>query len=97
MNKLELARVEINRVDKEIAKLFQERMRAVEDVIAYKLENKLNIFDEARENEVIQRNSELLEEEKYKKYYIKFLKSMMDISKEYQREIFEKNDNQNLK
>lgn len=97
MNKLELARVEINRVDKEIAKLFQERMRAVEDVIAYKLENKLNIFDEARENEVIQRNSELLEEEKYKKYYIKFLKSMMDISKEYQREILEKNDNQNLK
>ena len=37
MNKLENARKEINRIDKEITKLFEERMKQVEDVIIYKI------------------------------------------------------------
>ena len=39
MDKLSQARMKINDIDARIAPLFEERMRAVEEVIAYKLEN----------------------------------------------------------
>lgn len=87
MNKLEIARENINRIDREIAKLFEERMREVEEVIAYKLENNLEILDSGREKEVIDRNSKLLKNENLKKYYIDFLENMMRISKDYQKDI----------
>lgn len=87
MNKLEIARENINRIDREIAKLFEERMREVEEVIAYKLENNLEILDSGREKEVIDRNSKFLKNENLKKYYIDFLENMMRISKDYQKDI----------
>ncbi|MBM6821664.1 chorismate mutase [Fusobacterium mortiferum] len=87
MNKLEKARENINRIDREIAKLFEERMREVEDVISYKVENNLEILDSGREKEVIERNSKLLKNEKLKEYYVDFLENMMRISKEYQKDI----------
>ncbi|WP_294703898.1 chorismate mutase [uncultured Fusobacterium sp.] len=91
MNKLERARIEINRIDKEIAKLFQERMKAVEDVIEYKIENNMEILDSGREKEVIEKNIALLENKKYEKYYMDFLTNVMRISKEYQKDILNKN------
>lgn len=90
MNRLELARIEINRVDKEIAKLFEERMKAVEEVINFKIENNLDILDSSRENEVIERNKKLIEEKKYEKYYVDLITNMMRISKNYQKEIADK-------
>ncbi|MBM6690025.1 chorismate mutase [Fusobacterium mortiferum] len=87
MNKLEKARENINRIDREIAKLFEERMREVEDVISYKVENNLEILDSGREKEVIEKNSKLLKNEKLKEYYVDFLENMMRISKEYQKDI----------
>lgn len=87
MNKLEKARENINRIDREIAKLFEERMREVEDVISYKVENNLEILDSGREKEVIERNSKLLKNEELKEYYVDFLENMMRISKEYQKDI----------
>lgn len=87
MNKLEKARENINRIDREIAKLFEERMREVEDVISYKVENNLEILDSGREKEVIERNSKLLKNEKLKEYYVDFLENMMRISKDYQKDI----------
>lgn len=90
MNKLERARAEINRVDREIAKLFQERMKAVEDVIDYKIENGMEILDSGREKEVIEKNRALISEKKYEKYYVDFIVNMMKISKEYQKEILDK-------
>lgn len=90
MNRLELARIDINRVDKEIAKLFEERMKAVEEVINFKIENNLDILDSSRENEVIERNKKLIEEKKYEKYYVDLITNMMRISKNYQKEIVDK-------
>lgn len=96
MNKIEKARTTINKIDKEIALLFQERMKAVEEVISYKIENNLPIFDEKREKEVIQKNSSLIQEEKYKKYYIEFIQMMMDISKNYQKDILQGQKNEEI-
>ena len=89
MNKLDDARKKINLIDEEIAKLFEERMNASKAVAEYKLEHGLPIFDGNRENEVIKRNSALIEDETIKEYYISFLKETMNISKKYQSRIIE--------
>ena len=90
MKNLSETRNNINTIDKKIATLFEERMLLVEEVINYKIENNIEILDNGREKEVISKNLENIKNEKYQKYYIEFITSMMDISKKYQREILEK-------
>ena len=87
MNQLQQARIKINEADEVISKQFENRMKAVEDVIQYKIENKLQIYEGNRENEVIQRNLEKIQDEKLKPYYKDLLIQMMRISKEYQNAI----------
>ena len=88
-NSLEKARKEINEIDKEIAKLFVRRMRAAEDVAEYKKERGLAILDEAREEEVVKRNSVFVEDEILREYYVNFLRSTMAISRSYQSRLME--------
>lgn len=90
MKTLEEARVIIDEVDEQIAKLFEKRMEAVESVIAYKLQHDLPIFDEKREQEVIRKNVARIENEAYKPYFKEFLQQTMDISKKYQKMIIDK-------
>ncbi len=87
MNKLEQARAVINEIDKEMAALFEKRMKAVEDVIIYKIENNIPVFDGSRERQVIEKNSAYITEEKYIESYKKFIQMMMDISKDHQNKI----------
>jgi chorismate mutase/prephenate dehydratase len=89
MNLLEEARIEINAVDAEMAKLFERRMRAAEKVAAYKKEMGLPILDPAREAKVIERGASMIEDEVLRGYYIQFLKSNMAISRAYQGRILE--------
>ena len=83
-NKLEEARKIINEVDSKMAELFIERMKAAEMVYEHKKEFGLPILDAKRENEVIEKNSSLIDNEVLKGYYIDFLKNMMLISRAYQ-------------
>ena len=91
MNKLEKARLAINEADAQIAQLFEKRMHAVEDVVAYKMENGLPVFDGAREKEVIEKNLAKISDEKLKPYYEDMLIQLMRISKDYQKTIMENN------
>lgn len=86
MNKLEEARIKINEADSQMAKIFEQRFWAVKDVLAYKKENNLAIFDEKREKEVIARNTGLVSEE-LQPYYQEYLQMLMDISKKYQNDL----------
>ncbi len=83
-NRLDEARAIINSVDKQMADLFIERMKAVEIVYEHKREHGLPILDQNRENEVIERNSASIEDELMKEYYIDYLKNLMSISRSYQ-------------
>ena len=56
MNLLDESRKKINEIDKEMARLFEERMKAVMDVLKYKKQHNLPVFDEKREIELIKRN-----------------------------------------
>ena len=80
-------RKQINAVDKEIAKLFEERMKLSKQVAYYKIENALPIEDKVREKELILKNSEYIQDDEIKEYYINFLQDLMDISKKYQARI----------
>ncbi len=84
MSLLEDAREKINRADKEMARLFLERMRAVETVFEHKKKYGLPIFDKDREQEVIAKNSDYIEDEVICSYYVDFIKNVMELSKNYQ-------------
>ena len=83
-NMLEEARKTINEVDSKMAELFVERMRAVEKVYAHKKKFGMPIFDQAREEAVIEKNAALVEDETLKGYYIDYIKNVMSISRAYQ-------------
>lgn len=85
MDSLETARKQINGIDREMAALFEQRMRAVEDVIAYKQAMGLPVLDSSREREVLERNGALIENPVYREYYEDFLRDTMELSKQYQR------------
>ena len=89
MTKLEKARQTINKVDKKMAELFEERMEAVRLVAEYKKEQGLQVEDSSREAEIISKNSEFIRNNELKSYYINFLQSNMDISKNFQHKLLE--------
>ena len=74
----------INRIDAEMARLFEERMRAVRAVAEYKAENCLPVLDRTREDEVISRNLSLIEDEELRPYYRRHLQATMANSRAYQ-------------
>ena len=87
MKDIEYWRREIDRVDLEMVRLFQERMNIVEGIARFKQANHMKIVDEGREKEVISKNLLRIEDEKLKKYYRQFLINVMEVSKEYQKDI----------
>ena len=84
MTELEQARLTINEVDRRMAELFCQRMQAVESVARYKAAHQLPIFDAAREEALLKKNSSYIQDLRYLPYYEKFLRSAISVSKEYQ-------------
>lgn len=84
MDGLTEARQTIERVDRELAALFAERMKAAEQVAAYKKENGLPIEDREREALLFSKEEEYVPEP-YRPYYRKLLETLIGESKAYQR------------
>ena len=89
MDSLNQARMTIDSVDREMAKLFAERMQAAAVIAAYKEEHGLPVEDIAREDELIARNSGLVPPA-YRPYYTNFLKQLINESKKYQNLLLSK-------
>lgn len=81
------AREEINRIDREMADLFCRRLRAVQDVAAYKKSRGLPVLDPAREREVIERCTSYIEDEVMQQYYVCQLRTTMALSRRYQHRL----------
>lgn len=84
-DKLAQCREEIDRIDRELMKLFEERMNVVLDVARYKKENNMEIFHKDRENQVIEKNLSRVKNKELLPYAEEMLHALMDISKEYQQ------------
>ena len=87
MSMLDEARKQINEIDAQMAELFEQRMHAVEDVIAYKQEHQMPVLDSGREKAVIERNQELIQDERYKESYRQFITHVMEVSRAYQKKV----------
>ena len=68
MSEIQTAREAINKVDKEMARLFELRMDAAGTIAKYKKENGIPIDDLEREKEIINRNANYIENEEYRSY-----------------------------
>ncbi len=84
MDDLETSRKKINQIDQQIAALFEQRMDAAKNVALYKKQYGLQIFDSSREQEILKKEVELINNPDYKPYYLEFIQDLMDVSKKYQ-------------
>ena len=89
MSLIEKARIKINEIDAKMIELFKERIQAVMQVLEYKKEDNLAVFDEKREIELIAKNIKLLNDSELEKYYLKFFQGVLESSKDYQRDHYE--------
>lgn len=89
MQNLENARLLINKIDKEMAQLFEQRMDAVKIVADYKKENGIPIDDFSREEEIIKTNSALIKNDDYRSYYVNFLRENISLSKKMQHKLLD--------
>lgn len=88
MDSLQEVRRTIEKLDAEMAELFEKRMNAAQLVAEYKKENALPILDKKREDELAAKNSELVSFE-LQPYYNCFIHNVMDVSKMYQKRVLE--------
>lgn len=79
---MEKERKKLNIIDDSIRLLFIQRMALVKDIAAHKKENHIAIEDTQREKQMVERLA--LDDPKLNVYYQRFLKSVIDISKDYQ-------------
>lgn len=85
MIELELMRKKIDEIDDKLLVLFRERLEVSKKIGLIKKKNNIKIFDPEREQEII--DNSLKNISGTERIYIeKFLRNLMDISKEVQSE-----------
>lgn len=80
---LENIRNKIDKIDKEMAILFSQRMELISLIKEEKKKNNLPTYNEAREKEIKAKNMLFVNSE-YVEEYKEFIESILKISKEYQ-------------
>lgn len=83
MIELELMRKKIDEIDDKLLALFKERLEVSKKIGLLKKKYKVEIFDPQREQEIIDGCTQNISEDE-KVYVEKFLRNLMDISKEVQ-------------
>ena len=87
MNELENLRERIDKIDKELIALFEERMNVVNDIAKYKIKNNLPILNQNREDIVISKVKAIVKNKDYTDSAIDFIKDIMEISKKFQQKL----------
>lgn len=85
-------REEIDRIDKEIVKLFQERMDCSKEVAEYKKATNTAIYDRKREEEKKAALCDYVEDEYIKKTVSELFSQIMSLSRKYQYHNLEQRD-----
>ena len=87
MTDLEDYRKELDALDRELVALFEKRMQLSQAIGNYKRAHDLPIFDESREQRVVEQNLTHLKSEEFAVQTHHFLDTIMDLSKEVQKDI----------
>lgn len=83
---LDSYRKKIDKIDKKLTLLFEERMDIVKKIGNFKKEHSIEICAPEREVTVIEKRSAQLKNLEYKKYLVDFFENLMRISREFQTE-----------
>ncbi len=87
MKDLNKCREEIDEIDEQLIALFEKRMQTVKDVITYKIENNMEIFQPDREKKVVEKNIDRLRNKNLASYAELFIQEMLTVSKAYQSDL----------
>ena len=87
MSEIDLLRIEIDDIDQELTKLLERRLNVAKKIAEYKKEQDFPILDESREEVVIQKNIDRLDNPDYADNVREFYISLMDISKSVQEDL----------
>lgn len=87
MEQLEENRKKIDIIDRQMAELFEERMKAVEEIAQYKAQNNLPVCDISREKKVIDKNCGYIKDENIRSFYSDFIRKNIELSSEYQHSL----------
>lgn len=87
MNELDLLRQQIDRIDREMVALYEERMEVCKGVGEYKLKVGKPILDTGREAEVLKSKAKLVSKPEMKPYVITFFENIMAQSRMLQSKI----------
>ena len=93
MGNLEDYRKEIDSIDKELISLFEKRMNVAIKVGEYKKERNLPIFNGKREEEVIEKNINLLQNKDYSDVTRSFFEKIMELSRSLQANLINEDNN----
>ena len=92
MRDLQQCRAEIDRLDRQIVALFEERMAVCREVGAYKVAHHLPVLDEERERQVLQAKAELLQDAGLRPQVITLFETIMAGSRSLQRRMVTETD-----
>lgn len=92
MRDLQQCRAEIDRLDRQIVALFEERMAVCREVGAYKVAHHLPVLDEERERQVLKAKTELLQDADLRPQVIALFETIMAGSRSLQRRMVTETD-----
>ena len=84
MKTLEACRAEIDAIDAQLVRLFEQRMRVSRSVAAYKQAHRMDILDASREQAVLDSRAALITEEALRQPAREFFTALMRLSREEQ-------------
>lgn len=86
MNELELLRKQIDEIDNKLCELFKNRMEVAKRIGEYKKIHNLNVLDASREEIVLKKAKERVNNKELEEYYLSLVQYLMELSKKYQNE-----------
>ena len=89
MSELNDIRDKIERIDREMARLFEERMRAASEVAEFKAKNQMPVRDTEREAVLTERNLSYIEDPEIRELYRTQFNTTLSVSRAYQERIIE--------
>ena len=89
MKSLEESRAALDAVDREIVRLFEDRMMIARDVAAYKIAHGIPVLDRSREEKVLESRAAMLRDSYWTESVRALYESIMAISRAEQEKLVE--------
>ena len=80
-------REQIDKIDSQILKLYEERMDVVREIGQYKMDNDLPVYDASREDEKLEKVFESVKNEEYADGAAQLFITLMQVSRELQEDM----------